>query len=250
MFDCYPPSKHPLGMASYFWGVTALLILFACVTGCSLNQANANNPLEIDHSEYARVYNAAIAVLREYGFSLDRQDYRFGRITTKPQNSPTALEPWNNTNTTSNQILESTINHQRRLVTVSLEPISPTNPITPTPIATRTATDGYHLRIEVFVERRQTPNRRLAGSTRGHRVFDTLRSTPIEWQNRGIKGSYWRPLGRDPYLEQRLLNAIIRQSFNLNNPQARMAPHIHRSNPIIETANPPGLPQLAFTIGR
>ena len=53
----------------------------------------------------------------------------------------------------------------------------------------------------------------LAGATAGHGVFGTLTAEPGELSQRGVRGPYWRPLGRDPLLEQRLLADMIRRSL-------------------------------------
>ena len=224
------------------------VFLLAALPGCSPALHYRPNPTEIDAREYDLMFTAAQDVLRDYGFEVDRRDYRFGAVTGRPLVAPTVLEPWRITNTTAHQTLAATTNPQRRLVTVSLErpesaletstvdaPESATAPAEadaragdpessaarqpepsastlPSP-ATRPTETGYLLRVEVMVEQLEEPGRRLSGSTSGARIYDTLSQVPEELRERGITGAYWQPLGRDPYLEQRLLAAIIRRSF-------------------------------------
>ena len=192
----------------------------ALLAGCTSKVVTAPNPMEIDRSEYSRIYEAAIYVLRDYGFALDRQSHRFGIITTKELASPSAFEPWYHTNSTSQQTWESTLNSQRRRVVVSLEPIVETTPTSnltiPVQSPAHATPTSYHMRVEVFVERLQHPYTQLSGSTMGHGIIGSLASTPREMHKRGIMGSYWRPLGRDLYLEQRLIADIVRRSLTEN----------------------------------
>lgn len=173
----------------------------------------APNPAEIDKIEYTRIYNAAVVVLREYGFRVDRHSHRFGTITTKYFASPSLFEPWTTTNTTTDQAWESTFNQQRRKAIVSLEPAGFNDNPAVTLLPAKTEPGHYRLRVEVFLERHEHPNRYLTGATSGHGVFGTLATGAEELNQRGVNGPYWRPLGRDPLLEQRLLADMIRKSL-------------------------------------
>ncbi len=189
-------------------------LLAALLTGCSQRTVTAPNPIDIDRVEFTRMYNAAVQTLRDYGFRIDRRSHRFGVITTKYLGSPTAFEPWQRANSTNDQAWESTFNDQRRFATVTLEPLNDQAPTHNKPtVSEHAGPAAYRLRVEVFVERSQHPDRRLTGSTNGHNIFGTLRSMPTELRKRGIESSYWRPLGRDTYLEQRLLAEIVRRSL-------------------------------------
>lgn len=192
-----------------------LLLLALLPAGCRTPRAIAPNPFEIDRAEYARIFDASQEVLRQEGFTLDRRDYRFGRIDTQPLGSPTLFEPWRPTNSTAYQTYASTINYQRRFVIITLEPIPAAPPAT-APAATAPAEPtAYNLRLEVQLQQLEIPARQLTGSAQGQRVQSRLRDVPVELRDRAIVGSYWRSLGRDLYLEQRLLAAIIHRSMQL-----------------------------------
>jgi len=196
-------------MISFRFLISAITLLPVVVlNGCAPKIQPVDNPLEIDRQEYARLFDATVLVLRDYGFRVARQDYRFGVITTEPMRAPTILEPWQTINTTVDQAFASTVNDQRRRVTISLVPAEADPPTTgaPTP---------YELHAEVIVERLMVPTARLTGSTAGRRIVHQLSSVPVEWQQRGIRATYWRTIGRDPYLEQRLLAGIVRRSLHL-----------------------------------
>ncbi|WP_432798420.1 hypothetical protein [Poriferisphaera sp. WC338] len=110
---------------------TSLLLLFIAITltACSTpppptipgTNKTAANPFEIDQTEYARLFDAATTVLERNDYQLDRNDYRFGIITTKAQASPTVLEPWYaGKNATWDQVDASTLDQIQRFVTVRL----------------------------------------------------------------------------------------------------------------------------------
>ena len=180
------------------------------LTGCATPTPHVGNPVTISAAEYRRVYDATLWVLRRHGFVLDRQDYRFGVVATRPLHAPTVLEPWLGRNLSFTDAVASTLNDQRRIATVRLEPAGTDRPASEGP-----QPPDYRLSVEVMMERRQIPRRYLTGSTAGRRVLRDLVATPVQWQRRGIKGFYWHPVGQDHRLEQRLLQHIIRKSMAL-----------------------------------
>ncbi len=210
-------SSHLARIFTHPW-IASWLFLVLLATGCSQPFQPTPNPFEIDAREYRRMYNAAVLILREQGFRLNRQDYRFATVSTYPLACPTLFEPWRPTNTTAGQAFEATINQQRRIVTVRWESIPRVNPSSDNPTTSDPAPPerAYLMHVEVVVERRQEPTRHLNGSTQGHAVTSSLTGVPVEWFDRGITESdYWQPIGTDPYLEQRLTAAIVRKSLDL-----------------------------------
>lgn len=222
--------------------IMAGLLALALASGCTRQIVQSPNPLEIDAREYDRVYHAAQLVLRQQGFVLARQDHRFGVISTRSLPAPWAIEVWNGTSTTLYQRAESTFNTERRVVTVMLEKQdqavlqrlasqdAPADVPATQPATTATAPapdDGgrqvaqiepagtYVLRVEVLVQRQELPLMRFTGSTTAGYMKRSLTAVPAEWQERGIQGSYWQTISRDPYLEQRLIAQIIRKSIKL-----------------------------------
>ena len=198
---------------------TASLVAGLGLIGCATSPHESKNSVQIDASEYSRVFNSAVLVLRDQGFTIDRQDYRYGTVTTRSVGSPTIVEPWRSGNSSTAQAVNSTLNDQRRRVAVVIEPVGgfPGDGVE----AQSVAEDGsYNLRVDVHVERLQVPVRHLTRSTSGRRVFRMLRSNPGELANRGIEGRYWQPIGRDVVLENHLLAAILRKSLFLNSTTA------------------------------
>ncbi len=188
----------------------AVLILFALgLAGCASGYRPTKNTIDIESSEYSRVFKAAVKILRDQGFTVDREDFRYGVITTLAVGAPTIVEPWRPGNRTTAQAIDSTLNDQRRRVAVTMEPESPIQDGADQSVGN---SDKYTMRVDVQVERLQIPARHLTQSTAGRRVFKTLWSNPGKLQGRGISKKYWEPIGRDTVLERHLLAAIIRKS--------------------------------------
>ena len=81
------------------------------------------NPFEVDTREYQRLFDAALVVMDNNSYQIDRNNYRFGVITTKPQASPTILEPWYaDVNATWRQVDSSTLDQIQRIVTIRIAP--------------------------------------------------------------------------------------------------------------------------------
>ncbi len=216
-----------------------LWVALACLgaVGCASPQPVTPSERLVAASDYDAVYDAAEAVLRDRGFKRDRRDYRFGVVQSRPQGAATLAEVWRPNNVTLGAALDSTLNDHRRTVTVTLEPLDASEPVlellsaldpesppeSPPEVPSEAresaqeldvATQGtspaaaYRLGVEVQIERRQSPNRRVGGGVRGQ-VFTSLTRTPIELQRRGIPGDYWQPIGRDPALEQQIAREIL-----------------------------------------
>lgn len=174
--------------------VGGAVLLAAALAGCQASPAPDNNVAPIAAGQYEPAFRAAVAVLRDAGFDVDRQDFRFGVVTTEPLGAPTTIELWKRTRSDRAHHRASTWNDQRQTASVTLEP--------------RPAGGGYDLRVEVLVERHQSPTRRIPGPTSGA-VFSTLAEPPHELASRDIPESYWTPVGRDTVLERRLLAQIL-----------------------------------------
>ncbi|MBB6429795.1 hypothetical protein [Algisphaera agarilytica] len=176
--------------------------------GCATSNDPAvqGNPAAITIADYPEAFQISAEVLRDAGFQVDRRDFRFGKVSTKPKGSPTLIEAWKPDNTYPDQSVRSTLGDLRRTVTVNFLPQNDA-PHADAESAKRLVST-YDLRVEVLVERLQIPQRRMNGSTNGV-VFADLAEVPEELQARGITQSYWEPIGRDVHLEQRLLQQIL-----------------------------------------
>jgi len=181
-------------MLALFARLSAMVCLIAPLAACQ-SAARMEQPLAIEADDYTRTYEAALHSLRDHGFAIDRQDHRFGVITSEPLAAPTLLEPWKPSHTTLGQTVESTVNDQQRIARIRLVPRAE-------------AHEQYDLSVEVIVQRRQLPARRLSGSTTPRRMFNNQRQVPQPLREQNVPRSYWREVGRDRELEQRLTHDI------------------------------------------
>lgn len=191
-----------------------LLVTFAiALGGCASNAQvkDAPNPLEIDVTEYDRMFDATIAVLREQSLGVQVKDYRMGTIVSQPAVSPTAMEFWRIENSVSGNRMESTLNKQRRIVSVTFKP-APDEP--------EDNVQTYHMAVQVVVEQEQNPRLQMTGSTSGHGILGAYSQTPGELADRGISGQYWYPIGTDPLLENKLMRTIVHRSLTIDMPSA------------------------------
>ena len=194
-------------------GLPLLAMAMFLTLGCASSQAvkDAPNPLEIDVTEYDRMFDATIAVLREQKMGVQVKDYRMGSVISKPSISPTAVEVWRIENAVQGSRMQSTLNKQRRIVSVSFKP-APDEP------ADNPQT--YHMAVQVVVEQEQNPRMQMTGSTSGHDILGVYSQTPGELVDRGITGQYWYPIGTDPLLENKLMRTIVHRSLTIDMPAA------------------------------
>jgi len=220
---------------------TGALLACLALLGCNSRIVSANNPVAITAEEYDRIFEATVDVLRLNQFRVDRQDRRFGVITTEPLIAASALEPWYTDNTTPYQTADATLNYQRRIVSVHLEPadrealaaaelaridvrtgqtptaLSPDPRAAPDeqpqPVESTAGGENYQLRVEVMLEQRQLPEQQLHTAAMTSVTYygrsPDVRSTVTE---RGVERSFWKPVGRDFYYEQRLVRDILNRS--------------------------------------
>lgn len=191
------------------------LMLFAtaiALGGCT-HAVQADNPATIDQSAYKDAFEGAVETLRQSGFRIARNDYRFGVITTYPKEAATLAEPWVGDHTTRAQARRATLNAERREVIVTFKPgfdIDQALDAQGTD-GLGTGTDNgstYQVTIEVEVQRRREPQRFLTHSAGGY-ITRQYSAVPMHLQDRGIEGTYWQPIGRDTQLEQRLMAQIL-----------------------------------------
>lgn len=191
-------------------GLIGLFGVVCFAAGCESKPLVSTMSVPAD--AYDKAFATTVDTLRDLGLTVDQEDYRFGRVTTTPLPGSTFGEVWRDDHATNRQALRATLHHQRRIVSVTIRPEAdadrsgPTNQAAPQRAAPRRAAP-YMLLVEVMIEQQETPTKRLSGATRAG-VFHSLRETPSELADRGIPNSYWRPLERDPYMEDRIRRAI------------------------------------------
>jgi len=176
----------------------SLALGVCCAAGCGEPLTTAEEPASatLPADRYDAAFSAAVRVLREARFEVVREDRSHGRILTRPRIAASVLEPWQPDHTADSAMAwANTINLQRRVVLVRLAP------------AADMSREHYILPVEVRPERRQRPEGDAATLGLDERQ---RRRQRLEEAERG-REAIWRPVGRDPLLEKRLLEAMVRR---------------------------------------
>lgn len=197
------------------------LACIACValTGCASGPIGR---LELRAAEYDRVFDAAVASLRDQRFTLDRIDRRLGVITTRPRAAASVLEPWKGDNSTPAQAFESTLQYQRRLVRIEFTPLGGIEPATGveamSPFGQVSPAEPFFLpaehpgtlvlSIRCIVERSHRPG--LQVDTVAVRRSNV--TTDPSLRERGVASQFWEPVARDAHMETRLKRRVMRHA--------------------------------------
>ena len=181
----------------------ALLPLIALLGGClgprRSDYVSSRQVSLANRSEQADTFWEAIQeTLRRHRFRLDRVDYRAGVITTMPVTSQNIFEPWRHDVDTREDLWESTLNPIRRWAECSV---------------TRGADDTWQeVALVVHKERFSSPDRQFNSTGAAFQYFgDSLPSTTGLVR---VTPEYdrWLDMGRDPAMEEHLLNAIFKRA--------------------------------------
>jgi hypothetical protein len=168
-------------------------------SGCALTELRAvtPNPLVVPTGDFETVWNQTIAVVDDY-FEIASENRLSHKIVTEPRLGATLLEPWYGDSVGFHERLESSLQTIRRfaIVTVNAAPGG-----------------GWAVKVEVHKELEDLvkPDRQSAGRATFTDNFPVNRT-------REIVGpvplpAQWIPRGRDPKLEQVILNRIRNAMF-------------------------------------
>ena len=107
-------------------GLGLTILMAGLMTGC----ARYREPVVAEQTlgpatQRQALWEASRDVLRRYGFSLDRQDFRAGVLTTHPMVGKHFFEFWRKDAVSPCELAESSIQKIYRQVTVRLEPTQP-----------------------------------------------------------------------------------------------------------------------------
>jgi hypothetical protein len=159
----------------------------------------------IYNAGYDNVWKQGMAILTEAGFALDRQDYRLGTMTTQPLPSNQIIEFWKPQTTNATNLMENTINDQRRFVRLTISKVEG-------------KPQFYEIAVQVIVERETNPEEIIygpvfaEGSGFGRNAI-SLRSdyATTAYSPTKVDPGRWNILGHDPDLERKLLEALFKR---------------------------------------
>ena len=185
------------------WPAVVVLMSVISGTGCSAVALwltpgpPATNPLVVPSSDFETVWKESVAVLDEY-FDIANENRLSRTIITQPRIGATMLEPWNGDTVDFGQRFEATIQTIRRHARITINPAPG---------------GGFLVKIEVFkeLEDLSKPDRQSMGRAVFNndfplnRTYEIVGPVPLPQQ--------WIPRGRDPNLEQVILERLRYRLF-------------------------------------
>jgi len=151
-----------------------------------------NNPIFIPAGNQEVVWESVVDMLHDFQFPVARENRLDGIIQTDYKVGSGVLEPWHHDSVGHDNVWESTFQSIRRRAFVSISP----------------AEGGYLVGIEAFKEKEDLPG--LAANSAGGATFQE--NFPLKRDLNLVVGqstpSGWIPQGRDPELENEMLNRL------------------------------------------
>ena len=166
---------------------------------------------QVQSGDFDALWESSKSVARSYLFSIDREDFRAGLITTEPMVSKQIFEPWRPDTGKLGDAMMNTVASMRRTLRFEVERDEQTGAFTVTP--------------KVLVERLAILERRItsvlqyrgafAGPAAPARFSVARDDTPLV----DLPARYWYPVGRDSKMEQQV---AARLRDRLKQPRARV----------------------------
>lgn len=164
------------------------------IVGCQQQQVTVDPPLSVASAEYHQAIDASIITLRDMNMIVDRQDRRFGVVTTRPQVIGSVLEPWHLDRHDSDQLMASTFNFRRRTVRITVEPAE--------------AGADFTLHVEAIIEQQQRPQQQIhTAAARSISFQGRSGGTQLGEMSPDVE-VFWRTVGNDVAMENYIREAI------------------------------------------
>ena len=176
------------------WGLLSLLWLGGC--GGQQPLQWRNEAIAVDHASFDQVWDACVESLQDKGMEIDRQDRRFGIITTKPMVGKQFFEFWRNDAANSDDLMLSSLHTIRRTVKVQVN--------------SRGAT-RYEVAVEAQAQRASLPGAAVDSVVEAFELLGRQGVSPYPRRRDYIRPKpkpEWVDLGREPALEQNILDDI------------------------------------------
>jgi hypothetical protein len=142
------------------------------------------------------LWDACDEVSRDFGFQIDRTDYRLGLLTTKPTVSKQFLEPWRKDAGTAKDVWDDSMSTIRRTIRFEIKNDGGTYRMTPKVLVER----------QSVIERRTTSTAQYRELFAGPSVSETKLAVTSEDQE--LPKTYWTPVGRDTAMERHVAAAV------------------------------------------
>ena len=151
--------------------------------------------VHVDDRDFDRLWTACSQAVKDRLFTLDRQDYREGLLTTYPMVSKQAFEFWRSDAVTCGDIGQSSLATTRRTVRFEFA---------------RQENGTYAVTPKVLVEHFASAERRITTAVQYQSILSggQLPGTPERDVGIYLPQMYWYATGRDAALEKSLANSI------------------------------------------
>jgi hypothetical protein len=147
--------------------------------------------------DFDALWRACRAAVQGASFQIDRVDFRGGALTSFPQISAQAFEPWRQDVGSFAALAESTLSTVRRTARFDV----------------RRLDDGrYEATPRVLVERYSVEERRITNVIQFREIYSIELGEGSRTRDRGVElpVEYWFATGRDTALEKRLADSVRR----------------------------------------
>jgi hypothetical protein len=156
--------------------------------------------LSVNARDFDRLWNAAAETARDFGFTIDRTDYREGEMTTMPLTIAQWFEFWRSDVRTLDALANSSIATVRRTIRFEF---------------TRERDGTFNCYAKVLLERQAIAEQRITSVVsyqsvyrRPLRVSERPSGTRESDEGVILPNRYWYPIGRDQALEAALIDAL------------------------------------------
>ncbi len=171
-----------------------VVVLIVCLlgAGCASGpQVATPNPFFVPSGSYEGVWERSVDVLHDYQFEIAREDELEGMIETQPKVGSGLIELWQQDSVGFEERLESSMQTIRRRAFLSITP-----------------TEGGHL-VGVQVYKELEDGQSKSAESMSFRDYSPLQRDLDLEVGRDVETG-WLGRGRDPRLEQALLNRLQR----------------------------------------
>ncbi len=168
------------------------LMLQASLTGCAtMSPVPAGGQVFVRGQNDEMVWEKTVDVVHDY-FYIERENHFDNVIETKYKVGAGLLEPWQHDSVGFENRLESTLQSIRRKAFVHVTPTG----------------DGYLISVQVYREREDVASQsQMSPGGATFRQYIPLQRE-LEIDSTDIARGRWIPLGRDPELEQEMLQSL------------------------------------------
>ncbi len=227
MFDYQKPQMAITAAFQNAIGCFSALLCLMALGGCASDKGP--DYLTVTSDDYSTVFAAAGEVSTRQGMPPLVNDFVGGVIEGRPRLAGSLIEPWRIESSSANQLIESSINTQRRRVRFEFLPIEfkPNEPtgegVLQGPIVPGSTMDdvrsvdlmnhqgNIEVRVWVYVERKFEPYLQRNTWSRVGTQFAQGPADDVPDDGSTRSQSLWTPVGRDQAMERRMLGQLSSQ---------------------------------------